>query len=176
MNHRGMIPITKNVVVLRADSSPFSMTYPKRARHLVKKGRARWKDANTIELTCPSPSSDMGDELNMDNDLKQKALEFVMASDIDPIVKNDQIIRLVKDDDNSVELLNRLIEELRNLIPAMNTDIPIFISAISDLDSADSDEQLEALRELANRAMDTKNDVLLRLENIVRCIVEAKSN
>ena len=49
-----MIPIEKNIVVVDEQGNEYEATYPKRAKGLVKNGRARFIDENTICLACPS--------------------------------------------------------------------------------------------------------------------------
>jgi hypothetical protein len=48
-----MIPITKNIAVLDGSGQTLEPTYTKRAKGLVKHGRARWVNEDTIALTCP---------------------------------------------------------------------------------------------------------------------------
>ena len=50
----------KNVVVVDEYGNRIGLTYPKRAKGLVKKGRARYADASTICLACP-PNTDLED-------------------------------------------------------------------------------------------------------------------
>lgn len=53
VNNKGMIPIEKNISVIDELGNEYEATYPKRAKGLVKKGRARFVDDNTICLACP---------------------------------------------------------------------------------------------------------------------------
>ena len=48
-----MIPIGKNIIVVDEQGNYYEATYPKRAKGLVKNGRARFIDENTICLACP---------------------------------------------------------------------------------------------------------------------------
>ena len=50
---KGEIPITKNIRVIDEQGNEHEATYPKRAKGLVKNGRARFVDENTICLACP---------------------------------------------------------------------------------------------------------------------------
>ena len=50
---RGVIPITKNIRVIDAQGNEHEATYLKRAKGLVKKGRARFISENTLYLACP---------------------------------------------------------------------------------------------------------------------------
>lgn len=53
-----MTPITKNIIVKDINGNYIGTTYPKRARGLLKKGRAISVDAHTICLTGNPPSVD----------------------------------------------------------------------------------------------------------------------
>lgn len=48
-----MIPIEKNIIVVDVHGNEYEATYPKRAKGLVKNGRARFIDENKICLVCP---------------------------------------------------------------------------------------------------------------------------
>ena len=48
-----MTPIEKNVIVVDEQGNEYEATYPKRAKGLVKKGRARFVEENKICLACP---------------------------------------------------------------------------------------------------------------------------
>lgn len=65
---RGMIPITKNISVVDAAGHEYEKTYPKRAKGLVKNGRARFVDEATICLACPPniilEDNDMSDKID----------------------------------------------------------------------------------------------------------------
>ncbi len=50
---QGMIPIEKNITVVDEQGNDYEPTYPKRAKGLVKHGRARFVDEHTICLACP---------------------------------------------------------------------------------------------------------------------------
>lgn len=69
---KGMIPIEKNIVVVDEQGNYYEATYPKRAKGLVKNGRARFIDENTICLACPP--YDMEDN-NMSNNTENMAME-----------------------------------------------------------------------------------------------------
>ncbi len=50
----------KNIIVVDEYGHNYGVTYPKRAKGLVKNGRARYVDEHTICLACP-PDPDLGD-------------------------------------------------------------------------------------------------------------------
>ena len=60
-----MIPITKNIIVVDEHGHEYEATYPKRAKGLVKNGRARFIDEHTICLACPPDN--MEDNTMSDN-------------------------------------------------------------------------------------------------------------
>ena len=52
-----MTPIEKNIHVVDERGSVYEATWPKRARGLVKHGRARFLSDDTICLACPPDTS-----------------------------------------------------------------------------------------------------------------------
>ncbi len=62
-----MIPIEKNVIVVDENGNEYEATYPKRAKGLVKNGRARFIDENTICLACPPNNTE---DKNMSENIK----------------------------------------------------------------------------------------------------------
>ena len=63
-----MIPIEKNIVVVDEQGNEYEATYPKRAKGLVKNGRARFINENTICLACP-PNIELEDKTMSENTL-----------------------------------------------------------------------------------------------------------
>ena len=51
--YKGATPIEKNVRVIDEQGNEYEATYPKRAKGLVKNGRARFIDEHTLCLACP---------------------------------------------------------------------------------------------------------------------------
>ena len=69
-----MIPIEKNVLVVDEQGNEYEATYPKRAKGLVKKGRARFIEENKICLACP-PNEYLEDK-DMENTNIKSGVEF----------------------------------------------------------------------------------------------------
>lgn len=69
-----MIPIEKNVIVVDEQGNEYEATYLKRAKGLVKKGRARFIEENKICLACP-PNEYLEDN-NMENTNIKSDIEF----------------------------------------------------------------------------------------------------
>lgn len=85
-----MIPIRKNINVIDENGNRYESTYPKRANGLVKNGRARFVDENTICLACP-PNIILEDK-NMKD-------------------KNNQHIINEKDATNSINQTTQILED-----------------------------------------------------------------
>ena len=85
-----MEPIEKNVSVIDEYGNEYEATYPKRAKGLVKKGRARFVDDNTICLACPPDI--MEDTKMSDNNIKTKVNET--AEPIEDVEKIEEIEKI----------------------------------------------------------------------------------
>ena len=68
-----MTPIEKNIIVVDEQGNILEATYPKRAKGLVKKGRARFIAESKICLACP-PNIFL-EENEMENNIKQYTKE-----------------------------------------------------------------------------------------------------
>ena len=73
----GATPIEKNVIVVDEQGNEYEATYPKRAKGLVKNGRARFVAENKICLACP-PNKIM-EENKMENNNKITLKEIFCA-------------------------------------------------------------------------------------------------
>ena len=75
--------MTKNVIVVDELGNNYAPTYAKRARGLVKQGRARWLDENTICLACPP--SDLEDNVMNDMDKIGNVMENIeVVNEVQP--------------------------------------------------------------------------------------------
>lgn len=92
-----MIPIEKNIIVTDEYGNEYEATYLRRAKGLVKNGRARFIDKNTICLACPPNNL----EDNIMNKHKQEDPYIALESIEKPIppMKPDSVIP--KSDSNS---------------------------------------------------------------------------
>ena len=104
---KGMIPIAKNIIVVDENGNEYEATFPKRAKGLVKKGRARFLSENKICLACP-PNKSLED--NMENNIVREpenqtsvlTMEYVLEQ-IDKIMKDIAYIREAIDSVNNVD-------------------------------------------------------------------------
>ncbi len=68
-----MTPIEKNIAVVDEQGREYEATYPKRAKGLVKNGRARFVDENKICLACPPDDFETEDIKMSENIENQEA-------------------------------------------------------------------------------------------------------
>ena len=100
-----MIPIEKNIIVVDEQGNYYEATYPKRAKGLVKNGRARFIDENTICLACPP--YDMEDN-NMSNNTENMAIETKPTEKL----TMDYVLEQIEKIATETEYLHNAISEL----------------------------------------------------------------
>ena len=104
-----MTPIEKNIIVVDEQGNEYEATYPKRAKGLVKNGRARFVDENKICLACP-PDKILEEE-KMSNNTNNKSEQKVNGITEQQIF--EQITLLQKQlTENSQTSLHRLGDAL----------------------------------------------------------------
>ena len=81
--------MTKNVIVVDEQGNEYGATYPKRAKGLVKNGRARFVDENKICLACP-PNENLEDK-EMSENTNVKDTDTISEKEV-----FDQIVSLQK--------------------------------------------------------------------------------
>ena len=79
INAKGVAPIAKNVIVVDENGNQYEATYPKRARNLVKNGRARYIDDNKICLACPPSIELEEDEMSKTGYTKKQVIEMITS-------------------------------------------------------------------------------------------------
>jgi hypothetical protein len=126
---RGSAPIKKNIAVTDEHGSHYEATYPKRAKGLVKHGRARFIDAHTICLARPPnilEESKMSDKANPKPEKNVEAPEFTLnwvMQKIDAIIHGDteyliaaeEGVALAREVTNQkmLDLLGRMYDDLK---------------------------------------------------------------
>ena len=156
--------MTKNVIVVDEQGNEYAPTYAKRARGLVKQGRARWLDENTICLACPPNNIDLED--NEMKDMEKIAdvmenIEVVTAETQDEMKDNTKL--------TAAEILARMDkiiaqgEELANAVQTIK-DLPVNDSPYGGEDGkarADAIRDIYVHRENTNRLMLNMLDEML---------------
>lgn len=118
--------LLKVVIVIDEQGNEYESTFPKRAKGLVKSGRARFIGNNKICLVCP-PKNIILEEKNMYNNEQKLDMNFIM-------LKIDEIIEQGKDlhklDMPSIiareETNRKLIEFLKEIIDRINPKVDTF--------------------------------------------------
>lgn len=77
----------KTVIVIDEQGKIYESTYPKRAKGLVKTGRARIVDENTICLACPPNNINLEENKMNNNEIKKETIDLTYI-----IAKIDQIV------------------------------------------------------------------------------------
>ena len=95
----------KNIAVIDAEGNVYEATWPKRARGLVKSGRARFVDANRICLLRP-PQIDLEDESMEQNSTALTAREIFdqivkLQEDLKNIRETTELIQTIRDTNQS---------------------------------------------------------------------------
>lgn len=151
--YKGATPIEKNVRVIDEQGNEYEATYPKRAKGLVKCGRARFIDEHTICLACP-PDIIMED--NMSNHI-DKSQVFNQIADLQKNLESiDKIlfkIQCVSDSQSCVEpeegapipldympeVALEKIKTIREIVMSrehtINTMLDFYLSLYRELDS-----------------------------------------
>ena len=93
----GKTPMTKNVTVVDEQGNQHGATYPKRAKGLVKNGRARFVDENTICLACPPnqilEDREMSENININENTNENTNQNAVLTEKEVF---DQIVLLQK--------------------------------------------------------------------------------
>lgn len=111
-----MIPIDKNVLVVDEQGNEYEATWPKRARGLVKKGRARFLSENKICLACPSVI-DMEDDEMADiemNNIKVAENDAAEAEEV-AVIDLAYIFKQVKAIQTQTEYLIEVVNKLSQM-------------------------------------------------------------
>ena len=105
--------MTKNVNVVDDLGNRYVPTYAKRAKGLVKNGRARWVDENTICLACPPSDIDLEDT-EMENKINPIDGIVVEATDSEQMPARNGLTLM-----DILERMDKIIaqgEALRNIV------------------------------------------------------------
>ena len=111
-----MIPIEKNILVVDEQGNEYEATWPKRARGLVKSGKARFLSENKICLACP-PTIDLEDDEMADIEMNNKkvAENNVATAESGEVIDLAYIFKQVKEIQSQREYLNEVIDKLSKM-------------------------------------------------------------
>ena len=142
INTKGATPIEKNVIVVDEQGNEYEATYPKRAKGLVKNGRARFVGENKICLACP-PDKILEEE-NMSNNINKNQVF-------------NQIAELQKNLGSIKDLLFYLtaISESQSCVEQEGTE-PVVLEYSSDV----AKTKIDVIREVVMQREKTLNKML----------------
>lgn len=104
----------KNIIVVDEQGNQYEATYPKRAKGLVKNGRARLIGENTICLACPPKMNLEGHEMTQNNPISEPAA--VLAEETPArALSMSYILKQIEKVAAQTAYLNAAIAELRAL-------------------------------------------------------------
>ena len=147
-----MRPITKNIIVVDEFGKEYTSTYAKRANGLVKNGRARWLDGNTICLVCPP------DTINLeDNDMSNKAdnMETMNAVCEKEESRKEQLSPIVADILSRIDMIIAQGDALQNVVEQIQ-NIPVNDSPMGGEDGAQRARAINSIysaREATNQKL-----------------------
>ena len=95
-----MTPIEKNVIVVDEQGNILEATYPKRAKGLVKKGRARFISESMICLACPPQKMEENEMSNQqfESDNIDAVIEEYAKAQLNLAALKEKIISATKDE------------------------------------------------------------------------------
>ena len=99
-----MTPIEKNIIVVDEQGNEYEATYPKRAKGLVKNGRARFVDENKICFACP-PDKILEEE-KMSNNTNNKSEQKVNGITEQQIFEQITLLQKQLTDENAIPLFH----------------------------------------------------------------------
>lgn len=163
-----MTPIEKNVIVVDEFGNKYEATYPKRAKGLVKNGRARFINENKICLLC-LPNMKAKDN-NMSENKKVDTVNNISTNnEISKNISNNTTIDSINTESKQ-QPLDMTVAYLLDKLEVISTNYDYVNDAISELSKIKSDgqgdlgvsEQAKAFCEIV-KARETTNQRLISL-------------
>ena len=119
-----MTPIEKNIIVVDENGNEYEATYPKRAKGLVKNGRARFISENKICLACPP------DMITEDNEMSENTnVNASVATENTTITQSAEKLTI----DYILTQIEKIMVDTAHINEALNT-----IEQIGDTGSGDA--------------------------------------
>jgi len=150
-----MIPIEKNIIVVDEQGNKYEATYLKRAKGLVKNGRARFIDENTICLACP-PHIKLEDKTMSEN--KNVIVEATAKTPIEEPQKLtiNYVLEQIEKIQNQTDHIGMALAALGNMVPKTNSTTPDVAGA----------EQAEAIAEVVESREATNQKLIAFYEKM----------
>ena len=150
-----MIPITKNIRVVDEQGNEYEATYPKRAKGLVKQGRARFVDESTLCIACPPNIVNLEDN-NMDDINRSNGPRPGSTTNVNLIDKDS---------------LDKVLNSIENLISNTHYIVEA-LSAIKDIEENEWQDEwqvhkTDAIKDVIRTREDTNKEALKVLNKLV---------
>lgn len=98
----------KNVIVVDEQGNQYGATYPKRAKGLVKNGRARFVDDSHTKICLACPPNENLEDIKMSENIISTAVEAETAKEINAKYFLDQIEKIRQDSKHITDALENL--------------------------------------------------------------------
>ena len=161
LNTKGETPIEKNIIVVDEQGKIYEATYPKRAKGLVKNGRARFVAENKICLACP-PNENLEDNKMSENtniNIEQNTNQITAREILEQIKKLQEQLVSLKETQNSLFAVDTIDEyEDGQLVRSVNCELV--------------ESQLEAIKTVFHEREKTLNSLLDFYKNIYNDVYE----
>ena len=161
MNTKGETPIEKNIIVVDEQGKVYEATYPKRAKGLVKNGRARFVAENKICLACP-PNENLEDKKMSENtniNIEQNTNQITAREILEQIKKLQEQLVSLKETQNSLFAADTIDEfEDGQLVRSVNCELV--------------ESQIEAIKTVFHEREKTLNSLLDFYKNIYNDVYE----
>ena len=161
MNTKGETPIEKNIIVVDEQGKVYEATYPKRAKGLVKNGRARFVAENKICLACP-PNENLEDNKMSENtniNIEQNTNPVTAREILEQIKNLQEQMTSLKETQNALFAVDTMDEfEDGQLVRSVNCELV--------------ESQIEAIKTVFHEREKTLNSLLDFYKNIYNDVYE----
>lgn len=156
--------LQKTIIVIDEQGKIYKSTYPKRAKGLVKSGRARYVDENTICLACPPKIHNLEDfEMNI-NEIKDNIDVAYIMEKIDAIMEmntkslaidyskaevlpgtNHPVVAICETNNKMIDFLNNMYKSLQPKNETIKSIIGALSEGLADAIAMDNNDAVENL-------------------------------
>ena len=142
IEYKGAIPIEKNVIVVDEQGNVYEATYPKRAKGLVKNGRARFVDENTICLACP-PNEQIAELQKSLESIDKILFKIQCVTDSQSYVEQEEGEPIPLDylPEVALEKIKAIREIVMSRERTINTMLDFYLTVYKKLDQSDKPEK-----------------------------------
>ena len=171
-----MTPIEKNIIVVDEQGNEYEATYPKRAKGLVKNGRARFITQNKICLLCP-PKIEMEDNKMSENINVNENVEVNPEVVLNKANENKVSINAVSDRLLTVrEIFEKIVELQKQLTESSYHSLHRLDDSISSICADENEEKSQQITEVCSVFKMRETTLLKMLELYEKMYDDLKSS